>query len=244
MRRPADRPPADAPQELIDRRFHAIVTDLVGTPTDLVAPDDGTIAWHRTATLWGQDLTDPGDTACPLRFPGQYHDPETGLDYNFQRYYDPATGRYTAPDPLGLDPVPNQHAYVDNPLAWLDPLGLAPAPRPTPPDFIVSSSGDVAPVTQPSFIDYNHVQFPVPEGAYGPFPVNSGRGVQYLHGSGGSGLDSRVTGIRVMDPTTTGTYPHPDGYVNYMNVQNQTVNRQTGQTISKSDPAGHLDACP
>jgi len=30
------------------------------------------------------------------------------------------------PDPLGLSPAPNHHAYVDNPLAWIDPLGLDP----------------------------------------------------------------------------------------------------------------------
>jgi RHS repeat-associated protein len=27
--------------------------------------------------------------ATSLRFPGQYHDPETGLHYNQQRYYYP-----------------------------------------------------------------------------------------------------------------------------------------------------------
>ena len=29
------------------------------------------------------------------------------------------------PDPLGLEPAPNHHAYVENPGNWLDPLGLA-----------------------------------------------------------------------------------------------------------------------
>jgi hypothetical protein len=29
------------------------------------------------------------------------------------------------PDSLGLRTAPNQHAYVDNPPAWIDPLGLA-----------------------------------------------------------------------------------------------------------------------
>ncbi|MFH9822732.1 hypothetical protein [Streptomyces bobili] len=40
----------------------------------------------------------PLPAACaPLRFPGQYYDPETG--------------RYTSPDPLGLGPAPNPVAY-------------------------------------------------------------------------------------------------------------------------------------
>jgi RHS repeat-associated protein len=114
-----------ADQETIDEAFHAIITDLVGTPTELVTPD-GHIAWYTTTSLWGRSVAtaaDP-DVDCPLRFPGQYHDAETGLHYNLYRYYDPDTAAYLTPDPLGLAPSPNDHAYVPNPLTWTDPLGL------------------------------------------------------------------------------------------------------------------------
>ncbi|HBD35725.1 MAG TPA: hypothetical protein DC084_19300, partial [Cupriavidus sp.] len=37
-----------------------------------------------------------------IRFPGQYHDAETGLHYNRHRYYDPGSGRFTSKDPIGL----------------------------------------------------------------------------------------------------------------------------------------------
>ena len=68
-----------------------------------------------------------GNTTCPLRFPGQYHDPETGLHYNFFRYYDPSTAHYLSADLLGVSPNPNNaHTYVSNPLTWTDPLGLTP----------------------------------------------------------------------------------------------------------------------
>ena len=74
-----------------------------------------------------------GNTTCPLRFPGQYHDPETGLHYNFFRYYDPSTAHYLSADLLGVSPNPNNaHAYVSNPLTWTDPLGLAPYIRVSP----------------------------------------------------------------------------------------------------------------
>ena len=118
---------AHAPQELIDRQFHAVVADLVGAPTELVTAE-GAVAWRRSATLWGELLPgtpDPDAPGCPLRFPGQYHDLETGFDYNVRRYYDPHAGRYATADPLGLDPSPDNYGYVDNPLRAADPLGLS-----------------------------------------------------------------------------------------------------------------------
>ena len=114
----------DAEQSQIDVEFHAIVTDLVGTPQELVA-GDGRIAWWQTTSLWGKTIDAPDSTArCPLRFPGQYHDDETGLDYNYHRYYDPELGRYGSPDLLGLLGGLNPHAYVPNPLRQRDRLGL------------------------------------------------------------------------------------------------------------------------
>ncbi|MFI0450852.1 RHS repeat-associated core domain-containing protein [Actinomadura sp. 6N118] len=119
-------PARDAPQQWVDQQFYAIVTDLVGTPTELIAPE-GDVAWHPITTLWGEHLAStPGPATCPLRFPGQYHDPETGLNYNFHRYYDASTARYESSDPLGLAPAFNPYAYVRNPLAEIDLLGLAP----------------------------------------------------------------------------------------------------------------------
>lgn len=110
----------------IDARFFAIATDLIGTPTELI-DDRGDIAWRSRTTLWGTTTWNADASAyTPLRFPGQYYDPETGLHYNHHRYYDPQTARYTTPDPLGLAPAPNPSAYVHNPHTWSDPLGLAP----------------------------------------------------------------------------------------------------------------------
>ncbi|WP_239406161.1 DUF6531 domain-containing protein, partial [Frankia sp. Cj3] len=108
---------AEHDQDEIDRRFYAIVTDLTGTPAELVTPD-GEVAWRTRTTLWGTTTYASADGVdCPLRFPGQYHDPETGAYYNLFRYYDPETGRYDTTDPLGLAPGPNPHAYVPNPTA-------------------------------------------------------------------------------------------------------------------------------
>ncbi|MFE7803223.1 putative T7SS-secreted protein [Streptomyces sp. NPDC057430] len=117
---------ADDRQKEVDRRFFAIATDLIGTPTELI-DESGDVAWRSRATLWGTTAwARDSSTYTPLRFPGQYYDPESGLHYNHFRHYDPETGRYTSPDPLGLAPAPNPVAYVDNPCTGSDPLGLMP----------------------------------------------------------------------------------------------------------------------
>ncbi|MFF7143160.1 putative T7SS-secreted protein [Streptomyces nodosus] len=117
---------ADSRQQEVDRRFFAIATDLIGTPTELI-DETGGIAWRSRSTLWGTTAwARDSDAYTPLRFPGQYYDPETGLHYNLFRHYDPETGRYTSPDPLGLAPAPNPLGYVDNPYTGCDPLGLMP----------------------------------------------------------------------------------------------------------------------
>ncbi len=62
-----------------------------------------------------------------MRYAGQYADAETGLYYNGFRYYDPLTGRYLQPDPLGLSGGLNSYVYaLNNPLSYIDPEGQFP----------------------------------------------------------------------------------------------------------------------
>jgi RHS repeat-associated protein len=74
-----------------------------------------------------------------IGLPGQYYDQETGLHYNYFRYYDPTTGRYVTPDPIGLEGGINLWPYVaGNPLNWIDPDGLMRLPgdpSDLPPDW-------------------------------------------------------------------------------------------------------------
>ena len=64
-----------------------------------------------------------------LRFAGQYEDTETGWHYNWHRFYDPETGRYLTPDPIGLRGGENAYGYVGaDPFGAVDPWGLQSTP--------------------------------------------------------------------------------------------------------------------
>ncbi|WP_253899763.1 RHS repeat-associated core domain-containing protein [Corallococcus carmarthensis] len=76
----------------------------------------------------------------PLRFPGQYYDAETDLFENWNRYYDPGSGRYLQPEPMLQNPklvaeivmegrsLPVYAYAMNNPVAFTDPNGLYPDP--------------------------------------------------------------------------------------------------------------------
>ena len=62
--------------------------------------------------------------AVALRFPGQWFQAESGLHQNWMRDYDPTTGRYIQPDPLGLIDGPGVYGYaLQSPMVWTDPTG-------------------------------------------------------------------------------------------------------------------------
>jgi uncharacterized protein YukE len=83
----------------------------------------------------------------------------------------------------------------------------------------------------------------VPPDAVGVLSDN-GKGWMYELPPGTPGVDPRVKWIRVMDPTTTGPYPYPHGYVNYMNDIQQAVDPRTGRSIGKKDPLWHIPLEP
>jgi RHS repeat-associated protein len=68
-------------------------------------------------------------TKNPYLFQGQRLDPETGLYYFKNRYYDPVHGRFITRDPAGMADGPNLYAFVNNnPVNNVDPLGLVQLP--------------------------------------------------------------------------------------------------------------------
>ncbi|MBI3560575.1 MAG: RHS domain-containing protein, partial [Gammaproteobacteria bacterium] len=105
-------------------------TDQLGTPRTMT---DATqkVVWRWDSDPFGVGMPndDPdGDgvkVTMNLRFAGQYFDQESGLHYNYHRYYDPQMGRYVTSDPIGLKGGLNTFGYVGgNPIGAFDLFGL------------------------------------------------------------------------------------------------------------------------
>lgn len=117
-------------------------SDHLNTPR-LATNATAQVVWGWEGTAFGETYPNEdsdGDgklTTINLRFAGQYYDGESGLHYNWNRYYDPRLGRYITSDPIGLDGGLNTYTYVaNNPLSFVDPLGLeniCSLPTPKPP---------------------------------------------------------------------------------------------------------------
>ncbi len=87
--------------------------------------DNGTVVWAATYESFGSATITTATITNNLRFPGQYFDSESGLQYNWHRFYDPTTGRYISADPIGLSGGINLYGYVNgDPVNWIDPEGL------------------------------------------------------------------------------------------------------------------------
>jgi RHS repeat-associated protein len=105
--------------------YYYYQNDHLGTPQKLVT-QSGQVVWSATYDAFGSATVGAGYTLTNnLRLPGQYYDAETGMHYNWMRYYDPKTGRYVTSDPIGLAGGVNLYTYVKgNSIRWIDPWGL------------------------------------------------------------------------------------------------------------------------
>lgn len=82
--------------------------------------------WEIEARPFGDSATITGTANLNLRFPGQYADQESGLNYNYFRDYNPNIGRYIESDPIGIKQGDNHiFGYAQaNPTKFVDINGL------------------------------------------------------------------------------------------------------------------------
>lgn len=132
----AGRPVAQLSTGSGTETWRYLTTDHLGTPW--IATDTaGSELWHGPFEPFGRDRWAGTNLAASaedvfLRFPGQWDDEAwleatrgAGVYYNLYRWYHPATGRYSRPDPLGRGGDPHAYLYARaNPLGLIDPLGL------------------------------------------------------------------------------------------------------------------------
>ncbi|MEH6447820.1 MAG: polymorphic toxin-type HINT domain-containing protein [Oleispira sp.] len=99
--------------------------DLRNAPERMI-DGAGNLVWQAEYDAFGYATIVLNDVNNPIRLPGQYFDEESGLHYNWNRYYDPSLGRYITEDPLGVSGGGiNLYSYVSqSPYAYVDPQGL------------------------------------------------------------------------------------------------------------------------
>ncbi|MFS6938996.1 RHS repeat-associated core domain-containing protein, partial [Neisseria animaloris] len=103
--------------------FH---NNQIGTPHEMT-DIHGNLLWYGSYSAWGSLSSENKiypNIHQPFRLQNQYCDAETGLHYNFFRYYDPGCGRFVTQDPIGLEAGSNLYIFAVNVQAWVDPLGL------------------------------------------------------------------------------------------------------------------------
>ena len=86
------------------QQTHYFHCDQIGIPREMT-DKDGNLLWFGNYTGWGRmkEETKVTDSAYqPFRLQNQYADCETGLYYNFFRYYEPDAGWFVNQDPIGL----------------------------------------------------------------------------------------------------------------------------------------------
>ena len=106
--------------------FHC---DQIGAPREMT-DSQGKLLWKGRYDAWGQLIHDSNrhaqrNTHQPFRLQNQYFDQETGLHYNFLRYYEPALGRFITQDPIGLMGGMNLYQFAANAQGHIDVLGLS-----------------------------------------------------------------------------------------------------------------------
>jgi RHS repeat-associated protein len=99
--------------------------DHLATPQKMTDAS-GVVVWSADYKPFGEATVTISTITNNLRFPGQYFDSETGLNYNYFRDYNPLIGRYIEADPIGQAGGINQYVYsLNTPLILTDPTGEA-----------------------------------------------------------------------------------------------------------------------
>ena len=104
---------------------YRVITDQLGSPRLIVDSTDGQVVEEIDYDTWGNVINDTNPGFQPFGYAGGLRDSDTGLLHFGARDYDPATGRWTAKDPIGFGGGDSDlYGYVsDDPVNFFDPTG-------------------------------------------------------------------------------------------------------------------------
>ncbi len=191
-------------------RLSAIHTDHLGVPQAMTDARQRIVWLARSdafgaATVLYAAQADGQRASMPLRLPGQVYDAETGLHQNYYRDYDPRTGRYTTPDPMGLEGGLNPYAYVSsNPLANIDPLGLYESDIHYYTTFVLAMAAGLSQADArmlalgTQYVDENPLTEPMPSGVSLESMQNNAEALKKYHFV----LPAGVNGDSMMNPSS------------------------------------------
>jgi RHS repeat-associated protein len=160
----------------------------------MVTNSAGEPVWQAVWKPFGEEESITGSLTYDARFPGQWFQIESGLHWNWNRHYDPGTGRYVQPDPVGLMAMlsdgPSIYGYArQSPLGWIDPNG-----EETPPENAWDPNGPKSP---------GH-----PAGNNDNWPGDPDEGPDWVKNPNGSGYGWRDKNGDVWCPTGWGKGAH------------------------------------
>ena len=203
-----------------DDKWVHYVNDVNGIPEEIV-DGAGRPVGKLSRTPFGRARLSAGSVSTPFRLTGQQEDAETGLHYNRYRYYDPDTGRFISPDPLGINGNVNLYQFAPNPIGWSDPMGWQHHMD------VVSATGPVPPGGPPA-------------GGW-PMPNHANPG------TGGNHYQSGAAGVPCPPNLTQQANCHTEqkfaqDLINHHN--NLVANGQPGVTGNNYHLNGQLPPCP
>jgi RHS repeat-associated protein len=106
-----------------NNNLYYVITDQINTPRQIIDGSNNTVWQWDNNDPFGNNQATLSTLNFNLRFPGQYFDTETNLNYNYTRNYDSSIGRYIQSDILGLTGGINGYSYTSqNPIKYFDKL--------------------------------------------------------------------------------------------------------------------------